>query len=1129
MKYGLNLASVTRVFRRWCCGLGMTGLALLLPARAETTASSPEPEAVVYLVLDQPPAVRRMLDARVVQLPTRAAAAARAQLEVVRQQQDAVAARLHEFGGRELGRASRLVNVIRVAAPGRQVSRLAALPGVSRVQPARRYYPLVSSSAPFVGAARAWSLASGGLTGQGIRIGIIDTGIDYFHAHFGGSGVATDYTGNNRTVVEPGTFPTLKVAGGYDFAGDNYNGDSSTQSTPVPDPDPLDCNGHGTHVAGIAAGFGVTSSGQPYSGSYSNLNPAALAIGPGVAPEAQLYALKVFGCFGSSYLVLEALEWAADPDGDGDFIDHLDVLNISLGSDFGFSGPGDPDLEAINHLAELGCLSAIAGGNSGDVFFITSSPGAAEAAIAVASCLDDGLNGDAAQVLSPPDAAGLYPAVQALFSVPLALSGPIEAQVVYTDPTNACAGLIDPAALAGNIALIDRGDCVFVDKVQRAQEAGALAVIVVNNVAGDPVEMGGSPSYTVTIPAVMITQAAGAQFKSQLGSNLVVRLAAGQGVSRADRVHISSSRGPISAGNLLKPEISAPGDSITSARHGTGSGSSVLTGSSMATPHVAGAAALLRQRRPDWSVEDLKAALMNTAHPMHDAAGFPYPPTRNGAGRLQVDRALETILTVRAESSDGLVALNLGAMEFAAPTNFTRNLVLKNHSTESVTCDISVSNRVTETGFELTPASLSVTVPGLGEVLCPVRIRVSPDRFDRSLDPTSVDRINGVPRTPLFEVGGDIWFFNPVQPVHLPWSGSVRATAEMRSASQTVLPAPDVPSSAVIPLEGQSAHPQPLVSAFQLGAVSPRLQDPGPAQVFADLLAVGAASDAVARGNLSQATLYFGLAAAGDWTSPLSEVIRFEVEIDTTADGQADFTAYNDFVPLPGFTEASDVFASFVKSNLAQNGTTNGWLNVFLPDAYDTAPFNNSVMVLPVRAAALGLLPGHGLIRYRVRSQGPSQRGSEVGEVTEWILFDAERPVLDATASGIQATPFLPDGVPFTLRLDAGAAAVQGLARDRADLLLLHHLNTSGRRHEIVSVALTLAPVLTPPVQVSSEKVFLRWSSLEGLRYALETTVDLNQPFVPLAEDLAATPPENVFLHLAPASEARFYRVRVMP
>jgi len=72
-------------------------------------------------------------------------------------------------------------------------------------------------------------------------------------------------------------------------------------------------------------------------------------------------------------------------------------------------------------------------------------------------------------------------------------------------------------------------------------------------------------------------------------------------------------------------------------------------------------------------------------------------------------------------------------------------------------------------------------------------------------------------------------------------------------------------------------------------------------------------------------------------------------------------------------------------------------------------------------------------------------------------------------------------------------------------------------------------PCLTPPVQVSSEKVFLRWSSLEGLRYALETTVDLNQPFVPLAEDLAATPPENVFLHLAPASEARFYRVRVMP
>jgi subtilisin family serine protease len=183
---------------------------------------------------------------------------------------------------------------------------------------------------PFIGAPAVWG-APHGATGSGIRIGVVDSGIDYTHADFGGPGTPAAYAGNNRTIIEPGTFPTAKVFGGIDLAGDAYDAANAdpTRRIPHPDPDPLDCNGHGTHVAGTAAGFGVAADGTTYHGPYvSGVDFSAFRVGPGVAPEAQLYALKVFGCSGSTALLTLAVERAIDPNGDGDPSDHLDVLNI---------------------------------------------------------------------------------------------------------------------------------------------------------------------------------------------------------------------------------------------------------------------------------------------------------------------------------------------------------------------------------------------------------------------------------------------------------------------------------------------------------------------------------------------------------------------------------------------------------------------------------------------------------------------------------------------------------------------------------------------------------------------------------------------------------------------------------
>jgi subtilisin family serine protease len=231
-----------------------------------------------------------------------------------------------------------------VLATPQQAGAFRRLEGVKRVRPIEPAVPHNRTSVPFVGAPGLWGSTmpvAGGVTGRGVRIGIIDTGIDYMHGDFGGSGLLADYqqaaTDTSGWTTSPssgpGQFPTAKVSGGWDFAGDAYNGGG----VPVPDPNPMDCYGHGTHVAGTAAGFGVTAAGATYTGPYNATDPYSTPprIGPGVAPEATLYALRVFGCGGVSALVPEAIDWAIDPNADGHFSDHLDVINMSLGSDFG--------------------------------------------------------------------------------------------------------------------------------------------------------------------------------------------------------------------------------------------------------------------------------------------------------------------------------------------------------------------------------------------------------------------------------------------------------------------------------------------------------------------------------------------------------------------------------------------------------------------------------------------------------------------------------------------------------------------------------------------------------------------------------------------------------------------------
>ena len=214
-------------------------------------------------------------------------------------------------------RVQRVLNGIAVYTTTSQVAALRRLPGVTAIRPMTPKYRSNATSVPLIGAPQVWNASQGiKATGTGVKIGIIDTGIDYLHTDFGGPG--TGYATNDTTKVEPGGgFPSAKVAGGKDFAGDNYDADDVNNNTPAPDPDPMDCDGHGWHVAGTAAGYGVNANGTTYKGVYGPATPSAhsgSALASLRMPSSTRCACLAGGNDEKS--VKSAIEWAVDPNGE---------------------------------------------------------------------------------------------------------------------------------------------------------------------------------------------------------------------------------------------------------------------------------------------------------------------------------------------------------------------------------------------------------------------------------------------------------------------------------------------------------------------------------------------------------------------------------------------------------------------------------------------------------------------------------------------------------------------------------------------------------------------------------------------------------------------------------------------
>lgn len=515
------------------------------------------------------------------------------------------------------------------------------------------------TSVSHIGASEAYEM---GITGKGVKVGVIDTGVDFTHKMLGGNGDPNAFKEMNKEEASP-LFPNEKVVGGYDFTGPDYSPGSILPQWRIPRPDvnPMDEGGHGTHVAGSVAGLG------------DGVNTY-----DGVAPDADIYALKVFGNNGgtSDTVVIAAMEWAMDPNGDLDPSDRLDVLNLSLGGSFG--KPYILYSLAVKNLAKAGVITTISAGNSGPTPYIVGAPGTAEESISVGASVDGmpkNWQFPSVAFVTPEGTELLSQRVEGAFTTPIS-DAPVKGKLVFVGEAAADFDQDTINALKGNIAFIDRGSVSFVEKINRAEAAGAIGALVANNKPGDAFIMGGDGS--ANIPGVMIDLDMGTTLKAALEKGDVIMNFASEKMIETpeliDTLTTFSSQGPRSEDALLKPEIVGPGYQIISASMGSGDKGVALNGTSMSAPHLAGVMALLKQKYPTYTTAQHKALLMNSAKIMKDEKDSNYSVTRQGAGLVDIGAALKSEILATPSS------ISFGEFQLESTKTLKKRITITNNS-----------------------------------------------------------------------------------------------------------------------------------------------------------------------------------------------------------------------------------------------------------------------------------------------------------------------------------------------------------------------------------------------------------------------------------------------------------------
>lgn len=551
--------------------------------------------------------------------------------------------------------------------------------------------PANKNNDQLVNAVKTWEQT--GKTGKGVNIAVVDTGLDYTHADFGGAGTTEAYQTALNSTADPLTDPKVsklldktKFKGGYDYAGATYNPNAGNNN-PTPDANPIDGQGghHGTHVAGTALGYGVKAdgtSGKTDTAGYQKLTAGDIAswkIGPGAAPEAGIYSYKVFGDNGGTTdLVLEALDGIAkhntEAEANGDESSRISIVSMSLGGSFGASD--DPENVAVDNLTADNVLSVIAAGNDGDITDIMGAPGTAKSALTVAASQSGKALQDAVEVTDGPASlkgqtlAGQYSVNYAKLD-DFSLTGKV-VRVKDKDNLEGCKAYSadDAAAVKGNIAYVEWNDaavnCGSKTRFDNAEKAGATGILFGSQANIPEAGIGGNAD----IPGFQLVKNAAENKDLQsaiddgtltvtLSTKLRMSKDADYSSESEDTIASFTSRGIHgSYDGTAKPDVSAPGVGIVSASAGTGNSDEIMSGTSMATPLTSGVAALVRQARPEYQANVVKAQLMNTAN--HDVLTADrktaYGPLRVGSGRIDALAAVNNNVQLAGEDNEAITA-----------------------------------------------------------------------------------------------------------------------------------------------------------------------------------------------------------------------------------------------------------------------------------------------------------------------------------------------------------------------------------------------------------------------------------------------------------------------------------------
>jgi minor extracellular serine protease Vpr len=540
----------------------------------------------------------------------------------------------------------KLLNAVSLEASVEELATIARLPGVRRVRQTKSYHATLNKSLQEIRAPMFWqSLGGSSVAGQGMKIAILDSGIDISNPLFSDTGL-------NAPMGFPRGDPAFtnnKVIVAKAFL-------QNANATPA------DEFGHGTHISGIAAGDFDT--------------PSPLARLSGVAPQAFLGNYRVLDQQGEGRddLIIKALEEAME--------DGFDVINMSFG------GEADSELGALEIAIEnaiaAGVVVVIAAGNQGEDGQMTiASPGIAPSAITVGATTNAHVTGPGAnltiQGAAPPSLVHIKATFGETDDKPVVLEqtfGPLRDIESTGNSDRGCAAL--PAnSLSGKIALVERGDCKFSDKINNIALAGAKAAIIFNTARNEDPDSGDNLLFMnvtgTSIPAAFINHSNGLALRDWLRLQVdaqvtIAPIPITQIDAPSDLLSEFSSRGPSSIYEL-KPDLTAPGDPIYSGAIKDNvpggvtslSGFTTVSGTSQAAPHVAGAVALLKQQHPSWTPEQIKSALMNSATGINriNSKMITQAGTLDvGAGRLDLEKARSiSALLSPASLSFGLVKL----------------------------------------------------------------------------------------------------------------------------------------------------------------------------------------------------------------------------------------------------------------------------------------------------------------------------------------------------------------------------------------------------------------------------------------------------------------------------------------